>query len=434
MRIAILLDDLSGGGVERTMLTLADGFLKHGHAVDVVLGRRTGPLEGELPAGARVVVLDAQPGFMARLAIVRADPGGFSVLAGPVLFARQKRLGRMLPRLPSLVAYLRGDRPDVLVSAKFRPNLCAVWARDLASVPTRLVLTERTSPTEHFPTGQSHARHRVVPALMHRYYPRADQIVTVGRDLADDLARFASLPRERILAIHNPVVDKRIAAAAREQPDHPWLAPGEPPVVLGVGRIEPRKGFATLLRAFALVRAHRPARLVILGESKKAAAGMRHEQQLAGMACELGIAEQVSFPGFKQNPYAYMARAAAFVLASDYEGLPGALIQAMACGCPVVSTDCPTGPREILEDGRYGPLVPVGDHARMAEAIARMLDTPTPSAELRARAWQFSVDTAVEAYLTLFRDLGRSPSPVRTRYPGAACVPAIGRTVDSREA
>ena len=115
MRIAILLDDLSGGGVERTMLTLAGGFVKHGHAVDVVLGSRTGSLEGELPAGARVIVLDARPGWLARLAILRADPGGLGVLARPVLLARQKRLGRMLPRLPSLVAYLRRDRPDVLV-------------------------------------------------------------------------------------------------------------------------------------------------------------------------------------------------------------------------------------------------------------------------------------------------------------------------------
>ena len=189
--------------------------------------------------------------------------------------------------------------------------------------------------------------------------------------------------------------------AAREQPDHPWLAPGEPPVVLGVGRIEGRKGFAILLRAFALVRAQRPARLVILGKQrarqKPSAAGARHEQELAALARELGIAEDVSFPGFKRNPYAYMARAAVFVLASDYEGLPGVLIQAMACGCPVVSADCPTGPREILSHGWYGPLVPVGDHARMAEAIAHMLDSPTPAAELRARAWQFSVDAAVES-------------------------------------
>ncbi len=431
MRIAILLDDLSGGGVERTMLTLADGFVKHGHAVDVVLGRRTGPLEGELPAGARVVVLDARPGWLARLAILRADPGGLGVLARPVLLARQKRLGRMLPRLPSLVAYLRRDRPDMLVSAKFRPNLCAVWACARAAGPTRLVLTERTSPTEHFATEQPHARHRVVAALMNRYYPRADRIVTVGRDLADDLARFASLPRERIQAIHNPVVDERIDTAAREPPDHPWLAPGEPPVVLGVGRIEGRKGFATLLRAFALVRAHRPARLVILGkakerDSKPSAAGTRHEQELAALARELGIAEDVSFPGFKPNPYAYMARAAVFVLASDYEGLPGVLIQAMACGCPVVSTDCPTGPREILRGGWFGPLVPVGDHARMADAITHMLDTPTPASQLRARAWQFSVDAAVETYLTLFSGLVRSPSAVTMRS-GAAGVPAVGR-------
>ena len=205
--------------------------------------------------------------------------------------------------------------------------------------------------------------------------------MTVGRDLADDLARFAGLPRERIQTIYNPVVDERIETAARaEQPDHPWLAPGEPPVVLGVGRIEGRKGFAILLRGLsALVRAQRPARLVILGkgkerDSKPSAAGARHEQELAALARELGIAEDVSFPGFERIPYAYMARAAVFVLASDYEGLPGVLIQAMACGCPVVGTDCPTGPREILRDGWFGPLVPVGDHVRMAKAITHMRD------------------------------------------------------------
>jgi glycosyltransferase involved in cell wall biosynthesis len=320
-----------------------------------------------------------------------------------VLFARRKRLGHMLPRLPSLVSYLRRERPDTLVSAKLRPNLCAIWARDLADVATQVVVTERTSPTEHFPQEQARARHRAMPVLMRRYYPRADQIVTVSRDLADDLARFAGLERGRIVAIYNPVVDARIDAAARQQPDHSWLISGAPPVVLGAGRIEPRKGFATLMRAFALVRRQRPARLVILGEGKMTEAGSRHQQELAALAHELGIVEDVSFPGFKPNPYAYMARAAVFVLSSDYEGLPGVLIQAMACGCPVVSTACPTGPREILQGGQYGSLVPVGDHMRMAEAIAHDLDAPTPAALLRERAWQFSVEAAVDAYLALFR-------------------------------
>jgi glycosyltransferase involved in cell wall biosynthesis len=408
VHIAILLDDLSGGGVERSMLTLAGGFLRRGHAVDLLLGRRSGALDSEVPEGARVLLLEEHGGFMARLAVARADPRGVGVLARPVLFARRKRLGRMLPRLPSLVSYLCREQPDILVSAKLRPNLCAVWARELAGVATRVILTERTSPTEHFPQEKTKAHHRSVPTLMRRYYPHADQIVTVSRDLADDLARFAGLARRRITAIYNPVVDARIDAAARQEPDHPWLVPGTPPVVLGVGRIEPRKGFATLMRAFALVRAQRPARLVILGEGKATEAGARHQQELTGLAHELGIVEDVSLPGFKPNPYAYMARAAAFVLSSDYEGLPGVLIQAMACGCAVISTDCPTGPREILEDGRYGPLVPVGDHTRMAEAIVRVLDAPPPAAVLRERASEFSVEAAVDAYLALFREPDRS--------------------------
>lgn len=406
MHIAILLNDLSGGGVERTMLTLAGGFLSRGHAVDLVLARYGGPLSAEVPEGARVVVPDARGGLVSRLAIARADPAGLGALARPVLMAKRKRHGEMVPRLPGLVSYLRGERPDVLVSAKYRPNLCAVWARQLARVPTRLVLTERTSVSEQFPKSRPNAHHRSVPVLMHRYYPCADQIVTVSRDLADDLAAFAAIPRERILAIYNPVVDDRLPRAAAECPDHPWFRTRDVPIVLGVGRLERRKGFATLIRAFARVRRLRPLRLVILGAGKTAKGEAADRAVLEALMRDLGVEADVSLPGFKLNPYAYMARASLFVLSSDYEGLPGVLIQAMACGCPVVSTDCPTGPREILEGGRFGPLVPVGDDRAMAEAIVRVLDAPTPADVLQRRAGDFSVDTAVGNYLAMFKAIG----------------------------
>ncbi|MFO1040116.1 MAG: glycosyltransferase [Geminicoccaceae bacterium] len=414
VRIAILLDDLSGGGVERSMLTLAGGFRRRGHTVDLILARRAGPLESEVPANMRVLVLPENADLGVRLAIARADPGGIGVLARPLLLARRKRLGRMPARLPSLVAYLRRERPDVLLAAKLRPNLAAVWARRLARVPTRVVLTERTSPSEHFPMGRNKGRNQDVRHLMHRTYPQADAIVTVSRDLADDLARFADLPRASIQPIYNPVVDSRLEEAARETPDHPWLAEGEPPVILAVGRIEPRKGFTTLLRAFAQVRERRPVRLVILGGMKNEAGG--HEQALLDLARQFGIEADLSLPGFRLNPFAYMARAAVFVLPSEYEGLPGVLIQALACGCPVVSTDCPTGPREILEGGRYGPLVPVGDHRAMADAIAATLDDPLPPDLLRERGREFGVDASTDAYLALFDELrgeARSSSEAR---------------------
>jgi glycosyltransferase involved in cell wall biosynthesis len=431
----MLLNDLSGGGVERTMLTLAGGFLSRGHGVDLVLARYHGPLAGEVPQGARIIVPDARGGMVSRLAIARADPAGLGLLARPVLMAKRKRQGEVMPRLPGLVSYLRRERPDVLVSAKYRPNLCAVWARRLARVPTRLVLTERTSVSEQFPKTRPTAHHRSVPVLMHRYYPCADQIVTVSRDLADDLAAFAAIPRERILPIYNPVVDDRLARAAAERPDHPWFRLGDVPIVLGVGRLERRKGFATLIRAFARIRRLRPLRLVILGGGKTAKGEAADRAVLDALIRDLGVETDVSLPGFKLNPYAYMARASVFVLASDYEGLPGVLIQAMACGCPVVSTDCPTGPREILEGGTLGPLVPVGDDQAMAEAIAHVLDAPAPAADLRRRAGDFSVDAAVGNYLAMFEAIGADdPSrqtPAEARHersrPMPRSAPAVGK-------
>jgi glycosyltransferase involved in cell wall biosynthesis len=178
-------------------------------------------------------------------------------------------------------------------------------------------------------------------------------------------------------------------------------------VVLGAGRLHPQKDFPTLLRAFARVRAQRPARLVVLGSGKRAA----RRAALLALAGRLGVGADVDLPGFAENPYAYMARAAVFALSSAWEGLPTALIEAMACGCPVVSTDCPSGPAEILEGGRYGELVPVGDDAALAAALLRALDAPPARAALRARAAQFSLEAAVERYLpVLFPERGAPAS------------------------
>lgn len=404
LRVAILLDDLTGGGVERTMLKLAGGLAARGHEVEVLVAEGRGALVDEVPAAVRVTVLEPHHQLTARLTVARADPAGVALLARPVLLAKRKHLGRMTLRLPSLAKHLRDHRPHALLSAKLKPNLCAVWARALAGVPTRVVVTERTSPTEHFPDGTMRARHRAVPRLMRRYYPRADKIVTVAHALADDLARFSGIARGRIDTVYNPVVDERLRASAAELPDHPWFNDGGAPIVLSAGRLELRKDFATLVRAFAIVRQHRPLRLVILGDGKRPEINARMRDALLSLARELGVQDDVSLPGFALNPFAYMARAGVFVLPSQYEGLPGVLIQAMACGCPVVSTDCPTGPKEILEEGRHGRLVPVSDPTAMAEAIARTLDQPPAAAALRARAAGFSVDAAVDAYLALLRN------------------------------
>jgi glycosyltransferase involved in cell wall biosynthesis len=223
--------------------------------------------------------------------------------------------------------------------------------------------------------------------------------------VADDLAAHFGIPRDRITVVHNPVVSGSLKEKAAAPVDHPWLASGAPPVVLSAGRLHPTKDYPTLIRSFARLRQVREARLLILGSGKNDEETARRRAELIELAAELGVSEDVDLPGFVPNPLPYMARAAVFVLSSLWEGFGNVLVEALACGCPVVSTDCPSGPAEILDHGRYGRLVPVGDDSAMAEAIAATLKSPPDRDVLRARGALFTVDRAVDAYLDLL--LGR---------------------------
>jgi glycosyltransferase involved in cell wall biosynthesis len=212
--------------------------------------------------------------------------------------------------------------------------------------------------------------------------------------VADDAARVTGVPRERITAIHNPVLSLALRERGADPIDDPWLAPDGPPVILGVGRLVEQKDFPTLVRAFARLRARRSARLLILGEGPERAA-------LERLVAELGVAADVRLRGRVPGAPAFMARAAVFVLSSAWEGFGRVLVEALAMGCPVVSTDCPSGPREILENGLYGPLVPVGDDAALAAAIESVLERPPERAALRKRAEDFSLERGVERYLAV---------------------------------
>ena len=224
--------------------------------------------------------------------------------------------------------------------------------------------------------------------------PGADTVVAVSTHVADDLTTVVGLNHPSVIALYNPVVDDALRASAQQPLEHSWFAPDAVPVILGVGRLTEQKDFSTLLRAFACVRAKREARLVILGEG-------RLREDLEDLASKLGIQADVDMPGFVANPLQYMARASVFVLSSEYEGLPGVLIQALACGCPVVSTNCPGGSAEILANGKYGALVDVGDADSMAQAVLAELDNPTASEILLRRAEDFSVERAADNYLAV---------------------------------
>jgi glycosyltransferase involved in cell wall biosynthesis len=357
--IALFAPSLVGGGAERVLINLAEGLVARGLPVDIVLSEAKGTYLEQVPPGARVVDL---------------------------------RSGRVRWSLRPLANYLRTVRPRAIVSSMDHTNLAALFARGLSRSPTRVVVTVHNTFSAVFRTSPPWTR-QAWTLLLRRFYPWADAVVTVSCGVADDLARATGLRRERIEVVYNPVITPGLLEAARGAADHPWLAPGEPPVVLGVGRLTRQKDFETLIQAFALVRRKRPARLIILGEGEDRA-------RLTALAQDLGVNQDVALPGFVPNALAFMAHSAVFVLSSAWEGLPTVLIEALAAGTRVVSTDCESGPREILEDGRLGALVPVGDIEALATAIGSVLDGPQVpiSMELLRR---FTREAAVDHYLQL---------------------------------
>lgn len=355
--IAIFLRDLYGGGAERVMLNLAYGFIQRGLKVDLVIARAQGQYLAQIPPGVRLVDLKAP----------------------------------WMPSSPTkLVQYLRRHNPVTLLTALHYPCEIALWAKRISRVSTRVVVSEHnTLSLEAQRIPQTSVR--LTPLAARLFYPWADGIVAVSQGVAKDLACVTGLPLERIKVIYNPVVVPDLLTQAKEFVDHPWLKPGEPPVVLGVGRLFAQKDFPTLIRAFAQVRQIRPARLMILGSGPE-------EPRLIALVRELGLEEDVAMPGFVQNPYAYMAQSAVFVLSSAWEGLGNVLVEAMAVGTPVVATNCECGPEEILDGGKYGLLTPVGDSKAMAEAILKVL---SGNAKKVAPSWldQFTLEACTQQYL-----------------------------------
>jgi len=358
LKIALFLPSLRGGGAERVMLNLSKGLINHGYQVNLVLVKAEGDYLSQVPAGVRIMDLKSP---------------------------------RVLLSLSGLINYLRHEQPIAMLSAMGHTNIIAIWAKRIAGVKTKLVVSEHSTLSKV--TKQTrNTRSRIMPLLMRFTYPKADAVIAVSKGVAEDLAQVIGLSRSLIQVIYNPVVDEELLAKSHEPLDHPWFQPDEPPVILSVGRLTQVKDYSTLLRAFALVRAKVPARLMILGEGED-------RSHLEKLTQELDIAEDVAMPGFVYNPYNYMAKAKVFALSSQWEGFGMVLVEAMACGTPVVSTNCPYGPSEILADGKYGKLVPVGNPETLAIAILQTLKNPPNKSVLKDRIKAFHVDDITQKYL-----------------------------------
>jgi len=364
-RIGVFVSFSGTGGVERMVLNLCEGLAALGCRVDLLLVKARSKHLEQLPA---------------------------------LVHIRKLKAEHTLTSLPALVRYLKTERPDALLAAKDRANQIAVLAKKTAGVPTRVVVRMGTTVSAAL-AGKNRWRKLFWYLPIRLIYRSADAVVAVSQGVARDMVRITGRPASDIRIIRNPVITPRIFRLAREPAPHPWLVNGGEPVIVGIGRLTRQKDFPTLIRAFAAVRKKLPCRLIILGEGKD-------RDDLEHLAKRLSQSEQIAMPGFVENPYAYLKRAAMFVLSSAWEGSPNALTEALALGVPVVATNCPSGPREILKDGTIGRLVPVGDPDALAEAILATLSSPPDETLLKSAVREYTAEFSSLRYLDLL--LGRT--------------------------
>ena len=360
MKIALFLHDLRAGGAERVSVNLANAIVQLGHDVDLVLVNRLGckAFFDELEASIRVLELPQS---------------------------------RTLTSAVGFRSYMMRERPNLVISALTHINVCALIGRHLSRYRPKITIVE------HGQFSRERAKSMPVSVRMAYWmapwlYPLANRIATVSKGAREDLARSTGIDPQLISVLHNPVVNESLTEASLVPIDHPWFEADEPPVILAVGALRSEKNFPLLIRAFNALRQHREARLVIIGDGPEMS-------KLIDCARSCRYAADIALLGFDANPYKYMRRAALLALSSDHEALPSVLIEAMACGTPVVATNCPTGPSEILLDGKLGALSATGDPIALADALERSLSAPPPSDLLIRRAACFLAKHAASNYL-----------------------------------
>lgn len=365
-RLLCLLPDLNGGGAERVMLYLCRGLDRKRYDITLGLLRKSGPYVPLIPPDITVLELGHR---------------------------------RAATAVRDIASLFRTGNYDISFSM-IAMNLAAVLARALSRFDLRLVLGARNHYSRSIPAEASASRAKMLAIRI--LYPRADMVISVSQGVHDDLVKNFGLPPAKGRVIHNPIDIERVRAQSRIDPGHPWLpATPERPVLAAVGKLQVAKGYPHLIDAFARIREEVPARLMILGEGPERAS-------IEGDIERRGLRDDVALLGFQTNPYQYVARASLFVHAALWEGFPNVLVEAMACGLPVVSTDCPSGPAEIITPGGDGLLVPVADPAALARAAVGLLRDPSRAEAMRAEAARtverFSVARVIARYDEAFRE------------------------------
>ena len=358
--IAIFLPSLAGGGAEKMMLNLAKGFVDSGYSVDLLLVNKKGPYIDLVPN--KVNLIDFQ-------------------------------CNKSIKSLPKLIRYLKEKKPNSIISTLEFIDIITIWAKLIAKVKTKVVIRVPNNLIEHA-KHEKKFKNKIYPILVKWFYPLADEIIAISKGVAKSTSKLTGINYEDINVIYNPVVNEKIESLSKEDNSHQWFK--NYPVILGVGRLTEQKNFSCLIDAFSLVRKEVKSKLIILGEGEK-------REELQEQINKLGLSGEVDLPGFKKNPYSFMRNAKVFVLSSNWEGFGNVLVEAMAMGTPVVSTDCESGPREILDNGKYGLLAPINNHQKLAEKILTSLNSPIEKSFLDERVNDFSVDSIKKEYLKVLK-------------------------------
>ncbi len=368
--VALFLPDLSAGGAEKVILSLAGEFARRGHSVELVVSTRGGELSESVPSGVSVVDLGCPPSSVSKLRFV-------------------------LLTLARLSSYLRNRQPSCLLSTLTGANLAATAATLIAGKPSPALLLREASSHHNVSSGFR-------KWMMRRLYPASDACIAVSQGIYDDLITTYGLRPEAVHIIHNPVDMQTIVALAAEPVSHRWMSPVPKAFAVAVGRLKPEKGFDYLIREFHSIRDKTDINLLILGEGPE-------RGNLETLIGELKLSSRIDMPGYLDNPFPLIAKSRLFVLSSRWEGFPNVLLQALALGVPVVATDCHSGPAEILNNGEYGRLVASGKKDALAQAILETLDHSTDASLLRARASNYSLTKIADQYLELIRRMLHNP-------------------------
>ncbi len=363
-KVTFFIPSLRGGGAERVIITLANQFINHGCVVDLIASNAIGEYRSELSKNVNLIDL---------------------------------KCSRVIFSLAKLRNYINNVQPDILLSTVAHANIIAILANLIARKKCVVIIREANTLSIELSRINTFSG-RIILKLTKALYPKANKIIAPSIGVAEDIFRNTNIKKELIHVIYNPINFETLHSKASEEINHPWFQSNSYDVILSVGRLTEQKDFKTLIRAFSILKnsTSPSAKLMILGEGKL-------REELETQICALKLENEVCLKGFVENPYPYMKHCACFVLSSKWEGSPNVLIQALSLGAPIVSTNCPNGPKEILDNGKWGKLVPIGDSSSLADSISKTLMTQhVDNTAIEYCRKKFSVDKIISQYKTLF--------------------------------